>query len=326
MKTLPYHDYQFTLFCDNLFGNPKLFSLLRSLGIGACGTARRQVTQPIFGNIDDWKAPWGTLHSVIVDAFPNQELQAPILSDRNILVSIWQDSNKVGYCTTVHDGTEWLVKNRKRPKGTSTSAAITKQPFRTFNPPLGCKEVYEHTRLLPIPGAIDDYNHYMGRVDIADQLRAGFSTQQRGVKSWRPLFYWLLDTTIINAFRISEHQRKAKLGNAKDKVRSAHRAFRESLVLELLKDPLPNAPKRACIRKNTALPNIRLTRPIEIHHRILGKRAACVFCRWSRVTKKGRTTKVITKSQNIPKTRLVCSHCSINLCTECFTAFHYFVD
>ena len=87
-KTLPYHAYQFTLFCDNLFGNPKLFSFLRSLGIGACGTARRQVTQPIFGNIDDWKAPWGTLRSVIVDAFPNQELQAPILSNRNILVSI----------------------------------------------------------------------------------------------------------------------------------------------------------------------------------------------------------------------------------------------
>jgi hypothetical protein len=70
-KTLPYRAYQFTLFYDNLFGNPKLFSLLWSLGIGAYGTTRRQVTKPIFGNIDDWKAPWGTLRSVIVDAFPN---------------------------------------------------------------------------------------------------------------------------------------------------------------------------------------------------------------------------------------------------------------
>lgn len=79
-----------------------------------------------------------------------------------------------------------------------------------FYPPLGCKEPYEHNRLLLIPGAIDYYNH-MGGVDIADQLRAGFSTQQRGVKPWRPIFYWLLDTTIINAFSISEHQREAKL-------------------------------------------------------------------------------------------------------------------
>jgi hypothetical protein len=327
MKSLPYRTYQFTLFCDNLFGSPKLFSLLRSLGIGACGTARRCVTKPVFGNIDDWKAPWGTLRSVIVNAFPNQELQAPILNDRNILVSVWQDSNKVGYCTTVHDGTEWPIMNRKRPKGTSTSSTITKQPFYMFSPPIGCKEPYEHTRLLPIPGAINDYNHHMGGVDIADQLRAGFSTQQRGVKPWRPLFYWLLDTTIINAYRLSEHQRKARIHlDTKDKVRSAHRAFREALVEALLKDPSSIAPLRAYITKNTQLPQIRLTRPIEIHQRSYGKRAPCVFCRWSRVTKKGKTTKVITKSQNVHKTTLVCSHCRINLCGDCFTIFHYYVD
>jgi hypothetical protein len=200
------------------------------------------------------------------------------------LVSMWQDSNKVGFCTTIHNGTEWVVRNRKRPKGTSTSAAITKQAFYMFSPPLGCKEPYEHTCLLPILGAIDDYNYYIGGVDIADQLRTGFSTQQRGVKPWRPLFYWLLDTAIINAFRISEHQRKVKLGSTKDRVCSAHQAFREALVSGLLKDPLLNAPKRACIRKNTVLLNIRLTRPIRIHQRIIEKRAACIFSRWSQVT------------------------------------------
>ena len=51
-----------------------------------------------------------------------------------------------------------------------------------FTPPIGCKELYEHTRLLPIPSAIDDYNHYISGVDIANQLRAGFSTQQCRVK------------------------------------------------------------------------------------------------------------------------------------------------
>ena len=68
-----------------------------------------------------------------------------------------------------------------------------------------CKELYEHTHLLPIPSAINDYNQHMGGVDIANQLRAGFSTHQRRVKPWRPLFYWLLDTTIINAYRLSKH-------------------------------------------------------------------------------------------------------------------------
>jgi hypothetical protein len=195
-----------------------------------------------------------------------------------------------------------------------------------FSPPKGCKEPYEHTRLLPIPGAIDDYNHHMGGVDIADQLRAGFSTQQRGVKPWRPLFYWLLDSTIINAFCISEHQRKAKLGSDKDKVRSAHRAFREALVSELLKDPLIVAPKRSYITKNTPLPTIRLTRPFGIHQQVPGKRAACVFCRWSRVTKKGITLRTISRSANVQKTSTICSHCSVNLCIECFDKFHYFID
>ena len=201
MKTLPYNAYQFTLFCDNLFGNPKLFSLLRSLEIRACSTTRHNITKPIFGNLDNWKAAWGTLRLVVVNVFPSDiELQGLITSDKNILVSIWQDSNKVGYCTTIHNRTEWVVKSQKQPKETSTSATITKQPFYMFNPPVGCKEPYEHTRLLPIPGAINDYNQYMGGVDIADQLRAGFSTQQRGVKPWKALLHWLLDPTIINTF------------------------------------------------------------------------------------------------------------------------------
>ena len=195
-----------------------------------------------------------------------------------------------------------------------------------FNPPIGCKQPYEHTRILPIPGAIDDYNSFMGGVDIADQLRAGFTTQQRGLKPWRPLFYWLLDSSIINAFRLREHQRKAKLGKKKDKLRSLHRAFRVELVVELLKDPTPTVSKRPYVTKHMELPKIRLTWPIEIHCQISGKRAPCVFCRWSRVTKRGRTEKVIAKSQNVCKTTLVCSHCSINLCMECFNIFHYYID
>jgi hypothetical protein len=107
MKTLPYSTYQFTLFCDNLFRNSKLFGLLRSLGIGACGPAEQQVTKLVFSNIDNWNAAWGTLRLKEVPT---------------TLVSVRQDSNKVGFCTTIHNRTEWVVRNRKRLKGTSTSA------------------------------------------------------------------------------------------------------------------------------------------------------------------------------------------------------------
>ena len=95
------------------------------------------------------------------------------------------------------------------------------------------------------------------------------------------------------------------MGGGKDKVWSAPQAFREALVLELWKDLLPKAPKQVYVTKNTALPKMRLTRPIGIHQRIQGKRAACVFCRWSRTTKRGQTAKVITKTLNIKKTNQV---------------------
>jgi len=50
-----------------------------------------------------------------------------------------------------------------------------------FSTPLGCKEPYEQTLLLPTPSAINDYSHHIGGVDIANQLRAGLSTQQHEV-------------------------------------------------------------------------------------------------------------------------------------------------
>jgi hypothetical protein len=117
----------------------------------------------VFGNFDTWEIAWGTLHSKIVPTINTLLVDL----EPTTLVSVWQDSNKVGLCTTIHNGTEWINRMRKKPKNTSTSASITKQPFRTFSTLLDEskgreKEEFEHTRLLPIPVAIDGYNRFMG--------------------------------------------------------------------------------------------------------------------------------------------------------------------
>ena len=54
--------------------------------------------------------------------------------------------------------------------------------------------------LLTIPDLIDDYNHHMGGVDTADQLRASYNTHLSGVRNWLPLFYWLVDTLKVNSY------------------------------------------------------------------------------------------------------------------------------
>src|ERR1700730_684573 len=94
-------------------------------------------------------------------------------------------------------------------------------------------------------------------------------------------------------------------------------------ALELLKNPVPTALKQVYITKKTGLPQIRLTRPMDIHQLVPGKRAPCVFCRWSRQNKRGVSH--ITKTNCVPRTQYSCSHCSTPLCGPCFWLFHFTV-
>jgi len=81
---------------------------------------------------------------------------------------------------------------------------------------------------LAIPQAIDAYNHHMGGVDIANQLRASYTTQPRKVnRYWKPLFYWLLDIAITNAYLLSR-----SLSAVQDP--RAHQKFIKTLCEELM--------------------------------------------------------------------------------------------
>ena len=43
---------------------------------------------------------------------------------------------------------------------------------------------------------------YMNGVDNADQLRCYYNTQRVHYKSWKPLWHFLLDTTIVNSYKL----------------------------------------------------------------------------------------------------------------------------
>ena len=55
---------------------------------------------------------------------------------------------------------------------------------------------------IPYPEAIRLYNRFMGGVDTFDTLRRAYSCSRKSNKWWMRIYYFLLDTTITNAYII----------------------------------------------------------------------------------------------------------------------------
>jgi len=169
-KLLPYNNFPFTIFCDSFFSNTSFFAALRDLGIGACGSARK-AKLPIelqqYDGAHGKDAEWGDLASVSHDT---------------VLCTRWQDNAGVFVLTTIHDLNDGVVSNRKRPK--KGNPAVRQVDVR---------------KLLTTPPMINDFNNHMEGVDIANQLRS-YYPQLSSRRSWMPLFYWLLDTALINSY------------------------------------------------------------------------------------------------------------------------------
>lgn len=75
---------------------------------------------------------------------------------KGVLCLAWQDNNIVLLLSTIHLSYLYVPTERKRPAVTSTNAAIARTPFGD-----------KIKKQLGIPIAINDYNHFMGSVDIA---------------------------------------------------------------------------------------------------------------------------------------------------------------
>lgn len=53
---------------------------------------------------------------------------------------------------------------------------------------------------MSCPSSIADYNKYMGGVDKFDQYMAAYSISQKSRRWWVKIFYYLLDTSIVNSY------------------------------------------------------------------------------------------------------------------------------
>ena len=103
----------------------------------------------------------------------------------------WKDQNVVLFRTTVATGKESVLRERRRPAATATNARTSRAVFGE-----------DVTKDPCIPQFIDAYNHFMNGINLADQLRSYYNTQKTYRKMWKPLWHFLLDVAIVNAFII----------------------------------------------------------------------------------------------------------------------------
>lgn len=55
---------------------------------------------------------------------------------------------------------------------------------------------------IPQPNVISDYNYFMGGVDLHDNGIANYRIRIRGKKWWWPLFVNMIDSTVVNSWKI----------------------------------------------------------------------------------------------------------------------------
>jgi hypothetical protein len=211
-RLLPkFPDAPYVLYLDNYFTSIPLFSILRKENIGAAGTTRPSgIDFPalLITLRKNWstKLDWGTTIADIVD---------------NVLCIGWQDNNFVlglSIVHTIHQASSWVTSKCNCPSKTSTNAAITRKVFGNLP-----------SMHLDILTWVDDYNHNMNSVDLANQFRQPYNTQRIAYWTWMPLLYWVLDQAAINAFKIA-----VLLGAQPKDNHSTHLEFRRALYQRLL--------------------------------------------------------------------------------------------
>ena len=178
-----------------------------------------------------------------------------------------------------------------------------------------CRQPNEHgsvlrrqrdgTRIsLPCPAAVVSYNTYMGGVDRGDQLRGYYSCRSKSHKFYKYIFYFLLDTAVINVYILYTHYTESPtFKTVKD--------FRVSLAKSLIGN---YCSRRRPGRGGTAQHSIPLTHfPQKVDGNIRSKRGRCVAC-----TNKGKRT----------DSCWWCRECEVWLChtgvpgTDCFLQWH----
>jgi hypothetical protein len=235
---------------------------------------------------------------------------------------------------SIHLPTDVVETLRRRPRVTSSNA-------RNVKPIFG-----DSWRLkLFIPLAIHLYNHYMNGADLANQRRSHLTTQRKhNVRTWRPLFYWLLDVTLTNCFILWRLQARRggtnidwdpvefnrALGSALLVYSSAQESIASSPAKAPLKTIAPNRYKGVLpgipmkVEEVTDLRSLLVARSHDMRTETF--RRECIGCKIDGKASRGarQVDASLANVEFAKKVNTRCLQCNVYLCRKgkCWERFH----
>ena len=171
----------------------------------------------------------------------------------------------VSYHTNKLQALAWQAEKRNKPVfmlSTESSAAwVTVPSQNSYNPP---------TRK---PSAVHLYNNNMNGVDRADQLVVYYSFERNTRKWWRKVFFWLMETTIVNSYVIYHEV-------AEDPC--SHLAYCRRVLEILATRCVSSAPPRPCAGRPSKRPRLEeAPERLNQNLHVMGKREQlrdCIVC------------------------------------------------
>ena len=169
----------FIVAMDNYFTLPSVMSKLREMGIGCVGTSRfrRNWPSPALTKISQEQANFNDFFWMI--------------DEHNTLVGRWLDNGLVFVVSTVHKIGNYITRTRKRPRKTPKNERHVDIVWGKNG-----------SAKINIPTLIDDYNHWMGGVDLADQRIAYYHPNTRALRTWVPMFMQILSLVRNNSYLV----------------------------------------------------------------------------------------------------------------------------
>ena len=253
----------YEVYTDQFYTSPALLKDLSALGIDLTGTCQmnRRGIPCTLKDVKQWQknAPRGGMRYVRKD---------------NQVVIQWKDKRVVTVVSSRHRATDHLqVQRRKKENNVLVEFQVSK------------------------PTAVEEYNKYMGAVDVFDQHLAAFRVLRKVKKYWKSIFFDLIDVAVVNSYLLCIIWCKAhpdapfakKLGK-----RFGHLEYRELLVADLAgiepEEDVPRCQKRRHSKpedpQEQHLPHIvpdadkrRCSRCWEMEQRSIKSRVSCTVCK-----------------------------------------------